>query len=148
MVSVNYKNSYLAILKGLLLISCFILIGQWSSAQKDTLLCKGLQRISISASIQNIPFTSDSISISTGSIRNGFKLSILDQSFAIIGYWAYYETDDNDVYFRIIYGDSVDQNNFPILKNAKKGALIILECINLKKDKARYCAKPLVIYLR
>jgi hypothetical protein len=134
-------------MKRLLFISCFLLSGFLSKAQKDTLACKGLSNVSISMSIQNLPFTSDSISISADSIRKGFKLSLLDKTFKIIGYRAYYETDDSDVYYRDIYGDTADQNNFPILKNAKKGALIFIECINLTKDKKRYGAKHLIIYL-
>lgn len=134
-------------MKRLLIINCFLLFGFFGNAQKDTLACKGLPTESISFSIQNFSFVSDSVSISVDSIRKGFKLSLLDKTFKVIGYRAYYETDDSDVYYRDIYGDSVDQNNFPILKNVKKGALIFLECINLSKDKRRYRTKPLIIYI-
>ena len=87
------------------------------------------------------------INISVDSIRSGFQLNLSDNSFEIIGFRAYYETDDSDIYYKDIFGNSANQTNFHILKNAKKGALVTIECINLKKEKARYTSKPIVIFL-
>jgi hypothetical protein len=116
------------------------LSGYAQSAQKPweyATMVKGLPVANNSATITGYPFSKE-LHISKDSLKRGFKLVLLDQTYKIDSFVLYYDCEDCDIWEKIIVGDTVRPDEVKILGRLKKGDLLECGAFKIKKKGKAY----------
>jgi len=135
-------------MKPLLILLSFLLSVQRLTAQeKDSVICNGLPRVEIWATLPSCPFSKESLRLHKDSISKGFTIVLSDRNYKLIGFRAYFDKDNGDVYYRDILGSTVTPENYPALKGAKAGDLFRIECITIRNTNQRFLARPFHFFI-
>jgi hypothetical protein len=100
----------------------------------------------VSATINRLGYT-EIVYTKKDSISGGFKLSISEPSYKIVGFRVYFYGKYMDLYWKDISGDVANQINLPVLKNLHGDEWMEIDCITIEKSKNRFRVQPFKVWI-
>ena len=117
------------------------------SQSPDTCLVRlPLPQVGIKATIQGYSFTRD-LYINKDSLKRIFSLILSDDSYQILGFEFYYDSEDGDIYHKIVCGPKIFIEKYSVFKNLKKGGIFDFASITIEKAGIRYHAPNFLVYV-
>ena len=96
--------------------------------------------------MNNLSFAKE-LYVSKDSLTNGIQLFASDSSYKIISFLLTHDSKERDIPEKIIFGNQVNQMDFPVLASLKRGEMLVFSYLKIERTGKLFTVPDFVIII-
>ena len=142
---VNHPNCYV-MLRFVIIIFCSLCtLPCFSQLDTTCLSRRSLPEAVVKATIKGYSFARE-LDVKLNSLKKNFSLTLSDNSYEIVGFEFYYNSEEGDIHHRTVCGENVLIANYSLFNNLKNGGLFEFTNITIEKAGIKYHVPDFLVF--